>query len=135
MPRASIVDQVLDAEGHVVHERSDEVFRRVIGAGAAATLTDMMERTVTEGTSRRAFHDDRGRAFLPGISVAGKTGTLSEERPYRGYTWWVGFAPSDAPTIALGVVVINRPEWRIKASDAARFALEHWLVSRPARAD
>ena len=135
MPRASIVDQVLDAEGHVVHERSDEVFRRVIGAGAAATLTDMMERTVTEGTSRRAFHDDRGRAFLPGISVAGKAGTLSEERPYRGYTWWVGFAPSDAPTIALGVVVINRPEWRIKASDAARFALEHWLVSRPARAD
>jgi peptidoglycan glycosyltransferase len=135
MPRASIVDQVIDGDGHVIHERSDAVFRRVIGAGTAATLTDMMERTVTEGTSRRAFHDDRGRAFLPGISVAGKTGTLSEERPYRGYTWWVGFAPSDAPTIALGVVVINRPEWRIKASDAARFALEHWLVTRPARAD
>lgn len=135
MPRASMVDQVLDAEGHVVHEHTPETFRSVIGAGTAAALTEMMERTVSEGTSRRAFHDDRGRPFLPGIDVAGKTGTLSEERPYRGYTWWVGFAPTDAPTIALAVVVINRPEWRIKASDAARFALEHWLITRPAHAD
>jgi cell division protein FtsI/penicillin-binding protein 2 len=135
MPRASLVDQVLDAEGHVVHEHVPETFRSVIGASTAAALTRMMERTVTEGTSRRAFHDDRGRPFLPGVDVAGKTGTLSEERPYRGYTWWVGFAPTDAPTIALAVVLINRPEWRIKASDAARFALEHWLVARPARSD
>lgn len=134
MPRASMVDEVIDAEGHVVHEHTPETFRSVIGASTAAALTDMMQRTVTEGTSRRAFHDDRGRPFLPGIDVAGKTGTLSSERPYRGYTWWIGFAPADAPTIALGVVVINEPEWRIKASDAARFALEHWLVTRPAHA-
>jgi peptidoglycan glycosyltransferase len=134
MPRASMVDQVIDGRGRVVYENEPTTFRSVVGRGTAELLTDMMQRTVREGTSRRAFHDDRGRPFLPGIEVAGKTGTLSSERPYRGYTWWVGFAPADAPTIALATVVINRPEWRIKASDAARFALEHWLVTRPARA-
>lgn len=132
MPRASMVDQVIDGHGRVVYDHEPEVFRSVVGRRTAELLTDMMQRTVEEGTSRRAFHDDRGRPFLPGIEVAGKTGTLSSERPYRGYTWWVGFAPADAPTIALATVVINRPEWRIKASDAARFALEHWLVTRPA---
>ena len=38
----------------------------------------MMERTVSDGTSFRAFHDRSGGTFLPGIGVAGKTGTLTE---------------------------------------------------------
>ncbi len=130
MPRASMVDQVIDDHGHVAYRHEPAVFRSVIGRLTADRLTEMMTGTVREGTSRRAFRDDRGRPFLPGIEVAAKTGTLSSERPFRGYTWWVGFAPADAPTIALAVVVINRPEWRIKASDAARFALEHYLVTR-----
>ena len=83
------------------------------------------------GTARRAFHDPRGVPFLPGISVAGKTGTLSGENPYRGYTWWVGFAPAEHPTIALAALAVNTPEWRIKASTVAREALRNYLV-RPA---
>ena len=54
----------------------------------------MMETTVSEGTARRTFRDPAGQAFLPNVRVAGKTGTLSSERPYRGYTWFVGFAPA-----------------------------------------
>ena len=134
MPRASMVDQVIDDHGHVTYRHEPTVFRSVVGRLTADRLTEMMTGTVREGTSRRAFRDDRGRPFLPGIEVAAKTGTLSSERPFRGYTWWVGFAPADAPTIALAVVVINDPEWRIKASDAARFALEHYLITRPAHA-
>lgn len=134
MPRASIVDEVLDASGRRVHARRAGPFRSVIGRHTAELLNEMMQRTVREGTARRAFHDPHGRSFIPGVEIAGKTGTLSEERPYRGYTWWVGFAPADAPTIALAVLVVNTPEWRIKASDAARFAMEHWLVTRPAAA-
>ncbi|MFN7697770.1 MAG: penicillin-binding transpeptidase domain-containing protein [Deltaproteobacteria bacterium] len=85
---------------------------------------------MSRGTARRAFHDERGRPFLPGIAVAGKTGTLSEERPYRGYTWWVGFAPADHPRIAIATLVVNTPEWRIKASHAAVEALRHHLVEQ-----
>ncbi len=132
MPRAGIVDRVLDADGHVVHRFEPAPYRQVIGADTASALNRMMRLTVSRGTSRRAFHDDHGRPFLPGITVAGKTGTLSEERPYRGYTWWVGFAPAEHPTIAIATLVVNTPEWRIKASHAAVEALRYWLVTRPA---
>lgn len=131
MPRASIVDEVIDREGHVAWTHEPTIHREVIGRLTARSLGRMMRRTVTHGTARRAFFDERGNPFLPGIEVAGKTGTLSEERPFRGYTWWVGFAPADRPTIAVAALVINRPEWRIKASFLAREALRHWLVVRP----
>ncbi|MBN8614846.1 MAG: penicillin-binding protein [Deltaproteobacteria bacterium] len=133
MPRAGIVDRVIDAEGHIAHRFEPSTYRQVIGRDTADALNTMMRLTVTRGTSRRAFHDDRGRPFLPGIAVAGKTGTLSEERPYRGYTWWVGFAPADHPTIAIATLVVNTPEWRIKASHAAVEALRHHLVTNAPR--
>lgn len=128
MPRATMVSTVLDEDGHVAYESHPETFRSVIGRRTAHLVGDMMQRTVSEGTARRAFHDDHGRPFLPGIDVAGKTGTLSEERPYRGYTWWVGYAPADEPRIALAVLVVNTPTWRIKASNAAAEALRQYLV-------
>ncbi len=131
MPRASMVSEVLDAEGHVVYSHRPTTFREVVGRLTARSLNRMMRRTVSHGTARRTFFDEQGRPFLPGIAVAGKTGSLSEERPYRGYTWWVGFAPADAPRIAVAALVINRPEWRIKASFVAREALRHYLVVRP----
>jgi cell division protein FtsI/penicillin-binding protein 2 len=131
MPRASVVDSVIDAQGSVVWEHTPQVHREVIGRLTARALNRMMRSTVRRGTARRAFHDDRGIPFLPGIEIAGKTGTLTAERPFRGYTWWVGFAPADAPTIAVAALVINEPEWRIKASIAAREALRYWLVTRP----
>lgn len=134
MPRASMITEVIDAEGRVVYTHTPTIHREVIGRLTARTLNRMMRRTVTHGTSRRAFHDERGNPFLPGIEVAGKTGTLSEERPYRGYTWWVGFAPADDPQIAVAALVINTPQWRIKASYVAREALREWLVVRPREA-
>lgn len=128
MPRASMVDRVLDEDGHVTYETRPETFRAVVGARTARLVGQMMQRTVSEGTARRAFHDDHGRPFLPGMDVAGKTGTLSSERPYRGYTWWVGYAPADEPRIAVAVLVVNTPRWRIKASHAAVEALRQYLV-------
>ena len=83
------------------------------------------------GTARRTFHDRHGRPFLPGVRIAGKTGTLSGSDPYRGYTWWVGFAPAEAPTIAVAALAVNTPLWRIKASYVAREALRYYLVERP----
>lgn len=133
MPRASMVDHVLDASGRTVYRHEPEIFRAVIPRRTAHLVGQMMERTVTSGTARRHFVDPHGQPFLPGISVAGKTGTLSGENPYRGYTWFVGFAPADAPTIAVASLVVNTPRWRIKASYLAREAMREYLVARPHR--
>jgi len=128
MPRAAIVERLEDADGEVLLRHEPETFRNVIPRATAQTVGRMMRHTVAHGTARRTFHDQRGNAFLPGIVVAGKTGTLSAERPYRGYTWFVGFAPADEPRIAVAALAVNTPRWRIKAPYIAREALREYLM-------
>ena len=127
MPQAHVVARTLDAQGDVVYEHTPRAGREVISRSTARTLGQMMLSTVTRGTAREAFRDRRGRPYLRDIAVAGKTGTLSSDAPYRGYTWWVGFAPQDAPKIAVAALVVNGPNWRIKASQVAREALHYHL--------
>lgn len=131
MMRPTVVESVVDEKGRVLFRRSPSLYRKSTGPAVAAQLATMMRATVDRGTSRRTFHDRRGRPLLPNIEVAGKTGTLSRERPYRGYTWWVGFAPADDPKIALAVLTVNTPKWRIKASQVAAATLRHYLVEKP----
>lgn len=128
MQEAYIVDRVLDASGNVVEQRRGALFRQVITARIAKTLARMMVSTTERGTSRRAFHDERGLPFLPRVEVAGKTGTLTGQNPYRAYSWWIGFAPVDTPKIALAALVVNKPVWRIKASFVARETLRQYLA-------
>ncbi|MFK7987743.1 MAG: penicillin-binding transpeptidase domain-containing protein [Sandaracinaceae bacterium] len=132
MPRALLVDQVIDHDGGVSYQAEPETFRRVISTETATQVGELMRNTVRRGgTARRHFFDRRGNAFLPGIDVAGKTGTLNGSDPYREYSWFVGFAPAEAPTIAVAALVVNEPRWRIKGAFAAREALRYYLVQRP----
>jgi cell division protein FtsI/penicillin-binding protein 2 len=117
--------------------------RRVIRSETAHALTTMMESTVTDGTSYRAFHDGKGHSFLPGIAVAGKTGTLTEGSSQRFYTWFTGFAPSKPVTfasdvadpiqprkVAFAVLVVNDPKWTIKANVLAREVLRAYFAGQ-----
>jgi cell division protein FtsI/penicillin-binding protein 2 len=101
--------------------------RRVLDERVAGALAGMMRTTVTEGTARRVFHDRRTRASsIAQLTVAGKTGSLSEADPFRDYSWFVGFAPVDRPQVAFAVMVVNDRAWRVKASSVARDALRAW---------
>ena len=128
MPYAAIVDRIESSSGQTLYRHSPQTFRQVVPRLTARRAGEMMTRTVTHGTAKKAFWDSRGRPFLPGISVAGKTGTLSRSNPYRRYTWWVGYAPVDDPKIAVASLVVNEPKWRIKASYVAREALREYLI-------
>ncbi len=130
MANVRLIDRVLGTDGRVLLERpaGSQSGRRVLGAKTARTLGEMMQRTVRDGTSHDAFFDPRGRPHLQGMTVAGKTGSLSDNNPYRAYSWWVGYAPADRPQIALAVLVVNSAKWRIKSSFVARDALEHWFT-------
>ena len=90
------VARSFDTEGAEVRVTEPEVFDTAFSAETAAILGQMMERVVTEGTGRQAA--------VPGIRVAGKTGTATgvEGRPHA---WFIGFAPVDAPAIAVAVFV------------------------------
>jgi len=70
--------------------------RRVMSRATADTLRAMMQRVVTSGTG--------GRAQLPGVAVAGKTGTAQNPQG-EDHAWFIGFAPAEQPRIAVAVLV------------------------------
>jgi peptidoglycan glycosyltransferase len=64
----------------------------------ANTLTEMMTDVVAEGTGTAAA--------LSGIDVAGKTGTAEIDIDAGiNQAWFIGFAPSDDPQIAVAATV------------------------------
>ncbi|MBL9037979.1 MAG: penicillin-binding protein, partial [Archangium sp.] len=97
---------------------------RVMTPEIAAQLTDMLEMTVTSGTARRIFSERGWR--VPG--AVGKTGSLADKRPFRDYTWFVGFAPKVAPRVAVAAVIVNEPKWRIRAPWLGREAMRLFLT-------
>jgi cell division protein FtsI/penicillin-binding protein 2 len=124
--------------------------KRAIKEETAKQVATMMESTVSDGTSYKAFHDGHGKTFLPGITVAGKTGTLTDGQAQRYYTWFTGFAPSKAyvppdgaavaipKQVSIGVLIVNDATWTIKANVLAREVLRAYfaeqkipLVSQP----
>ncbi len=102
--------------------------RRLLRPETAAALTEMMKLTVSQGTATHSFKERR-RMVLGDIEVAGKTGSLSShKKPFKDYSWFVGFAPAADPQIAVAAVVVNGLKWKIHAPYVAREALRVYLM-------
>ena len=109
-------------------EDPPRVLRRAVRPETATEVTRMMLQTVSNGSAFKSFHDASGKAYLPDIVVAGKTGTLSDHEANRHYTWFVGFAPADKPEVAVSALVVNTPAWQIKAPQLARDSLRAYFA-------
>jgi cell division protein FtsI/penicillin-binding protein 2 len=102
---------------------------QVVDAKVAAEVAAMMTETCKKGSAARAF---TGREKIRDVAVAGKTGTLSETQPhYTQYSWFVGYAPADQPTLTISVLLGNAELWYLKAHTAARTVLAEGLRPRP----
>jgi cell division protein FtsI/penicillin-binding protein 2 len=101
---------------------------RIVDEAVGEALAEMMRRTVTDGTARRAFR--RPTAALRGVEVAGKTGSLADRDPYRDHSWFIGYAPADRPRVAVAVFVTNGRLWRVRAPTVAREALDAYFSVR-----
>ena len=132
--RPSIVESVDDvASGKTVWSAPEpSVVRRVSRESVEDGVAEMMEHTVNEGTSYRAFHDAKGEAFLGNVAVAGKTGTLTDAEKQRYYTWFTGFAPSrpvpGVAQVAIAALVVNEATWHVKANGIARDMLRAYFA-------
>jgi peptidoglycan glycosyltransferase len=103
--------------------RSDPVIRkRAVSRTTAAQVREMMLSVVRSGTGTAAA--------LPGIEVAGKTGT-AELRPTAGGppdpkntdAWFVAFAPAGAPKIVVAVMLVGAGAGGKAAAPIARQVL------------
>jgi cell division protein FtsI/penicillin-binding protein 2 len=130
----TIVRRVLDGRD-TVWEAPDkpQVLRRAVKAQTAQELTKMMIQTVASGSAFKSFHDNKGHPFLPGMQIAGKTGTLTRHKANRHYTWFVGFAPAADPEVAIAALVVNTPLWHIKGPILAREVLRAYFAEKGRR--
>src|SRR6476620_6780311 len=130
MPAPMLIDRAVDRDGRPIAPTMAAP-RHVVDAAAAREVGRMMELTTRIGTAKGTFRDKRGRRLLP-FEVAGKTGTLSAETDhgYVGYSWFVGYAPAERPTIAFAVVLGNNPTWRIKATYVGRHIVSEVLTTK-----
>ena len=100
VPRPYIVDKILGHDGSVVSRTRASTLGRAIKPETAAELNQMMVSVVQAGTGTAAQ--------IPGIQVAGKTGT-AETGVNNVYTaWFVSFAPANNPQVAVAVVLQNQ---------------------------
>ena len=81
--------------------RGPETIRRVISAADANAITAAMLEAV-EGDLGRQFTPG---AKIPGVPTAGKSGTAELGGSGEPHSWFIGFAPADAPRVAIAVLV------------------------------
>lgn len=94
-----LVSRLLGPELDVVSTTRPRVFGDgpAVRPETAAMLTSMMELVVASGTGRKAG--------VPGVRVAGKTGTAQNAENAPPHAWFLGFAPADSPRIAVAVLL------------------------------
>ena len=95
--RPYVIDHVSSPTGKLVSATRREELGPAIKPETAGQLAEMMEQVVTRGTG--------GNARIPGVRVAGKTGTAETGIPGVNTTWFVAFAPAEDPTIAIAVAL------------------------------
>jgi len=128
--RPQVVSRVEDWEGNVLRERQREVLSQIsLPESVLAPVRKGLEAVVNEP------HGTGGRCRIPGVRVAGKTGTAQvirmkddEEKspdggkPYkhRDHALFVAYAPADDPEIAVAVVVEHGEHGGSAAAPVAR---------------
>ncbi len=93
----------------------------VMKPSTASAVTSMMEAVVNEGTGTEAQ--------IPGVQVAGKTGTAETQIGTAiNNVWFIAFAPAEDPTVAIAVTLQGVPgQGAAFAAPVARQVMEQLL--------
>ena len=94
-----LVTEARDPSGRVIATFDPREFSQPLSPANAAALTQMMVGVVEGGTGTAAQ--------IPGVTVAGKTGTAQHGEGANPHAWFVCFAPAEAPQIAVAVIVLD----------------------------
>ena len=103
--RPFVVKYIKDAQGQIIYQHDPQILDKVISKVTSRRMKAILKGVVEEGTGTKAA--------IPGVSVAGKTGTAQKvvSGTYSHshfYATFAGFAPVDNPRLA-AVVVFDDP--------------------------
>ncbi len=95
-----LIEQVRSANLDVITSAPQpQELSQAVSPRTADILRKMMVSVVDNGSGVRAR--------IPGVAVAGKTGTAQHQPGRPPHAWFISFAPADNPTVAVAVVVEN----------------------------
>ena len=114
--RPYLVDKTVAPDLSVLSRAHQQELTRAVSPGVAADLTRMMQGVVQSGTGTAAQ--------LPGISVAGKTGTAENVPGQPTHAWFICFAPADNPRVAVAVIVEHGGTGGTAAAPIARQVMQ-----------
>ena len=100
--RPYLVQEVQSAEYETLETTEPEKIRDAVSPSTADQVTQLMVDTVNDGTAYPAA--------IPGVTVAGKTGTA--QRGVEGeppYGWFASFAPAEDAQVAVAVMIQEAP--------------------------
>ncbi|WP_300679552.1 penicillin-binding protein 2 [Nocardioides sp.] len=93
-----LVEEVQSSDSDTVSTTQPKKFSQAIKASTAKEVTKLMVSTVDVGTA--------SPAAIPGVKVAGKTGTAqSGQANVPPYAWFTSFAPADNAKVAVAVMI------------------------------
>ena len=118
--RPHLVDRITDRAGRVITSTEPRRWSNATDPATAATVSDIMVDTVRSGTGTRAQ--------IPGVAVAGKTGTAETGRGLDAHAWFIAFAPAEDPRIAIAVILEGAGTGGREAAPAARQVIEAALA-------
>jgi penicillin-binding protein A len=95
--KAQLVDKIVSPDGRVRDTVQPVEVTQVMKPDTADKVTAMMESVVKQGTGTAAQ--------IPGVTVAGKTGTAEVANGTANQAWFIAFAPVPNPKIAIAVTV------------------------------
>jgi peptidoglycan glycosyltransferase len=92
-----LVETIRSPSGALVSRTKPRQLHKALEPQVAADVASMMEAVVKSGTGTAAQ--------IPGVRVAGKTGTAETGVDRVNTVWFIAFAPVDDPKVAIAVVV------------------------------
>jgi len=118
--RPYLQQRVTDQAGRVITSTRPLTWTTATDPTTAQTVTEMMVAVVQSGSGTRAQ--------VPGVAVAGKTGTAEAGKNVETHAWFIAFAPAENPTVALAIVLENSGVGGRVAAPAARGVLSAALA-------
>lgn len=102
----SLVKDIEDNDGNIIKSFDPKVISQPISAETSATMRDILESVVREGSGKNCY--------IPGYKVGGKTGTAQkydengQVMTGKHIASFIGFAPADDPQIVV-LIVVDEP--------------------------